>query len=121
MLLATAFSYSPAPILTAGAPMLTIMAYTDAKHRPLLRMGIVLALFAAGHYYAVSAFGRLMQTGASPEIKVLRVIASEELLIGVASAVMLISVMIGVHGPASKAEFQAFLRKHRDDGAAPKN
>lgn len=97
------------------------MAYIEAKRWALLRMCIVFALFAAGHYYAASAFGWLMQTSASPEIKVLRVIASKDLLIGVASAVMLISVMIGVYGPGPKAEFQAFLLKHRDDDAAPKN
>jgi hypothetical protein len=120
-LVITAFGYSPAPVLFVGAIVLTFMAYIEAKRRALLRMGIVFALFAAGHYYAVSAFGSLMRTGSSLELKVLSFIASDELLIGVASLVMLISVMIGVYGPGPRAEFQEFLRKHKDDDATSRN
>jgi len=116
-----ALGYSPAPVLVVGALVLTTMAYIVAKRRALLRMGAVFALFAAGHYYAVSAFGWLMQNGSSTEIRVLRFITSDELLIGVSSIVMLISVMIGVHGPDPKTELQKFLRKNQGDDAEPGN
>jgi len=103
-----AFGYSPVPVLIIGALVLTFMAYIIAKRQALLRMGVVFAFFAAGHYYAVSTFGSLIQSGSSLELNVLRAIASDELLLGVASLVMLISVMIGVYGPDQKAEFKKF-------------
>jgi hypothetical protein len=117
----TAFGYSPAPVLTIGALVLTFMAYIIAKRRALMRMGVIFALFAAGHYYAMSVFGQIMQSGSSPELKVLRVMASDELLLTVASMVMLISVMIGVYGPDQKAEFKKFLREHQNDDAGHGN
>lgn len=117
----TALGYSPAPVLAAGALVLTAMAYSVAKRSALLRMGAVFALFVAGHYYAGSAFGWLIQTGSTLELRVLRFITSDELLIGVSSAVMLISVMIGVYGPGPKAEWQEFLRKHQGDDSTPGN
>lgn len=116
-----AFGYSPVPVLTIGALVLTSMAYIVAKRRALLRMGVIFALFAAGHYYAVSAFGQVMQSGSSLELKILRIIASDELLLGVASMVMLISVMIGVYSPNPKAEFERFLREHKNDDAEYRN
>lgn len=67
---------------------------TCSRFRLSLRhMRVMFALFAAGHYYAVSAFGWVMQSGSSPKLNILRVIASDELLLGVASMVMLTSVM----------------------------
>jgi hypothetical protein len=99
---AVVLGYSPAPILATGALAITILAYIVAKRHSVLRLGASFAVFVAGHYFAVSAFGVLIQSGSTFELRMLRFMVSDELLAGVSSLVMLISVMIGVHGPDLK-------------------
>lgn len=113
--IAAALGYPPTPIMAVGGLVITSAAYLVARRRALLRMGIVFAIFVAGHYYAVLSLGAALYAGESFEFKALRFVASDELLSGLSAIVMLISAMIGVYGPDQKEEFKKFRHEQQDN------
>jgi hypothetical protein len=79
-------------------------------------MALVFAFFVAGHFYVSYILRSTLQDVVSTEIEVLRLIASDALLMALSAAVLLISVMAGVYGPHKTAELRKFFRQlYRDD------
>jgi hypothetical protein len=106
-----ALGYSPLPIMVIGALLMVSLAYFISRHASLLRLGAAFSLFAAGSCFVGRTIASILASHATTfELKVLQIVASDELLMAMSGMVILISVMIGTLANGSGNSLSEFLR-----------
>ena len=93
------FDVSPVPVFIAATGAVVALSYWMARHPALLRLGMAFAGFTLAHFLLSAIDAEVLAVASDVERTVLEVGGSDEVMIAVASVVMLIAVMVGVCVP----------------------